>query len=125
MCCLWQEKVSSLKVKTFIKQLDNTYHACRPFTKHCERIQDLRERGTLKHLYSNKLDKACFANDAAYSDSNNLPNWSVSDKILKGTAYEIPKNSKNDAYERALASMLYRFSDKKPCIFSWNRILAF
>ena len=42
------------------------------FTKYCERIQKFRETGNLKHLYRNELDKACFAHDAAFSDSKDL-----------------------------------------------------
>ena len=49
-----------------------TYRACGPFIKHLKRIQKFRERGNLKHLYRNELDKACFAHDAAYSDSKDL-----------------------------------------------------
>ena len=30
------------------------------FTKHRKRNQKLRERGNVKHLYRNELDKACF-----------------------------------------------------------------
>ena len=54
----------------YLKQPLFTYSTCGPFTKHCERIQNFRETGNLKHLYSNELDKACFAHDAAYYDSN-------------------------------------------------------
>ena len=42
-----------------LKQPEFTYSACGPFTKHCERIQQFREMGNLKHLYRNELDKAC------------------------------------------------------------------
>ena len=46
-------------------------NACDLFTKHQERIQKIREAGDLSHIYKNKLDKACFAHDAAYSESKN------------------------------------------------------
>ena len=52
-----------------LKQLAFTYSTCGPFTKHFRRIQTFRETGNLKHLYRNELNKACFAHDAAYSDS--------------------------------------------------------
>ena len=55
-----------------LKQLEFTYSACRPFTKHREKIQQFREAGNLKYLYRNELGKTCFANDAAYSDSKDL-----------------------------------------------------
>ena len=53
------------------------------FTKHREIIQKFRETGNLKHLYKSELDKACFAHDAAYSDSKNLAKRTMSDKILR------------------------------------------
>ena len=55
-----------------LKQPGFTYSARGPFTKHCESIQKFRETVILKYLYRNELDKACFAHDAAYSDSKDL-----------------------------------------------------
>ena len=49
-----------------LKQPGFTNSACGPFTKHRERIQKFRERGNLKHLYRNELDKPRFAHDAGY-----------------------------------------------------------
>ena len=95
------------------KQLGFTYSACGPFTKHRERIRKFRETGNLKDLYRNELDKACFAHDAAYSDSKDLAKRTISDKILKDRAYESARNRKYDGYQRALASMVYKFFDKK------------
>ena len=55
------------------------------------RIQKFRETG-LKYTYKNELDKACFANDAANSDSRYLAKRTISDKILKDKAYQIALN---------------------------------
>ena len=55
-----------------LKQPGFTSSTCEAFTKHCERIQKFRETGNLKHLHRNELDQACFAHDAAYSDSKDL-----------------------------------------------------
>ena len=55
-----------------LKQLGFIYSACGPFTKHHGRIHKFRDTGNLKHWYRNELDKACFAHDAAYSDSKDL-----------------------------------------------------
>ena len=96
-----------------LKQPGFTYSACGPFTKHCERIQKFRGTENLKHLYRNELDKACFAYDAAYSDSKDFAKRTISDKILKDRAYEIARNRNCDRYQRALASMVYKFFDKK------------
>ena len=75
-----------------LKQPEFTYSACGPFTKHRERIQKFRETGNLKNLYRNELDKACFTNDAAYSDSKHLDKRTIADEILKDRAYEIARN---------------------------------
>ena len=96
-----------------LKQPGFTYSACGPFTKHCERIQKSRETGNLKHLYRNELNKACFAHDAAYSKNKDLAKRTISDKILKDRAYEIARNHRYNGYQRALASMVYTFFDKK------------
>ena len=96
-----------------LKQPGFTYSACGPFTKHRERIQNVRETQNLKHLFRNELDKACFAHDAAHSDSKNLAKRTISDKILKDRAYKIARNHNSDGYQRALASMIYKSFDKK------------
>ena len=79
-----------------LKQSVFAYSACRPFTKHHERIRKFSEKDNLKHLYRNELGKACFAHDAAYFDSKDLSKRTISDKILKDRAYEIAKNCKHD-----------------------------
>ena len=90
-----------------LKQPVFTYTPCRPFTKR-ERIQKFWETD---NLY--ELDKACFADDAAYSDGKDLPKESISDKILKDRAYETARNHKYDGYQRAWASMDCEFFHKK------------
>ena len=70
-----------------LKQQGFTYSACGPFNKHRGTIQKFREKGSSKHLCRNQLDKACFAHDAAYSDSKDLAKRTVSDTILKDGAY--------------------------------------
>ena len=96
-----------------LKQPRFTYSTCGPFTKHCELIQKFREIGNLKYIYKNQLYKACFALDAAYSDSKELARKTISDNILKDRAYEIAINSKYDGYQRRLASMVHIFFEKK------------
>ena len=70
-----------------LKQPGFTYSAFGPFTGHHERTQKLRKTGNFKHLYRNKLEKAYFAHDAAYSDSKELAKGTISDRILKDNAY--------------------------------------
>ena len=101
------------KLELYLKQPGFTYSACGPFTKHRERIKKFRETGNLKVLYRNKLHKACFAHDAAYSDNKDLAKRTISDKIVKDRVYEIAKNRNYDGSQRALESMVYIFFDKK------------
>ena len=96
-----------------LRQPQFTYSACGPFTKHKQRIQKFKETGDTNYIYKNELDKACFAHDAAYSDSKDLTKRTVADKILKNKAFDIAKDPKYDGYQRGLASMVYKFFDKK------------
>ena len=66
-----------LKLPRFI------YSACGQFTKHREIIQKFKETVNLNHLCPNELDKACFAHDAAYSDSKDLTKRTISDETLR------------------------------------------
>ena len=96
-----------------LKQLGFTYSACQPVTKHRKRIQIFRKTANLKHLQRNESGKACFAHDAAYSDSKGLAKRTISDNILKDKGYTIAGDCKHDKYKRALASMVCRFLIKK------------
>ena len=46
-------------------------------------------------------------------NQKDLTKRTISDNILKNRAYEIARNRKYDGYQRALASMVYKFFDKK------------
>ena len=90
-----------------------TYSACGPFTKHEQRNQKFKETGDTNYIYINELDKACFVQDAAYSDSKDLTKRTVAEKILKNKAFDIAKDPKYDGYQRGLASMVYKCFDSK------------
>ena len=64
-------------------------------------------------MYRNELDKDYFVDDAAYSESKDLAKSTISEKILKDRAYEIAINHGYHGYQRALASKVYKFFDKK------------
>ena len=49
----------------------------------------------------------------AYGDFEYLARRAASDKVLRGKAFDIAKNPKYDGYQRGLASMVYKFFDKK------------
>ena len=53
----------------------------------------------------------------AYGDFKDLPTRTAADNVLRDTALNIAKNPKCDGYQRGLASMVYKFFDKKNC--SW------
>ena len=96
-----------------LRQSQFTYSACGPFTKHKQRFQKFKETGDTNYIYKNELDKACFAHDAAYSDSKDLTKRTVADKILKNKAFDIAKDPKYAGYQRGSASMVYKFFDSK------------
>ena len=48
-----------------------------------------------------------------YGEFEDLTRRSASDKILFDKAFNIAKNSKYDGYQRGLASMVYKFFNKK------------
>ena len=64
-------------------------------------------------IYKNELDKACFQHDMAHGKSKDLIKRIQSDKVLRDKAFKIVSNPKNDGYQRGLASMVYKFFDKK------------
>ena len=64
-------------------------------------------------IYRNELDKACFQHDMAYGKTKYLVNRTQSDKILKDKAFKIASNPNYNGYQRGLASMVYKFFDKK------------
>ena len=101
-----------------LRQPQFTYSACGPFTKYKQRIEKFKETGDTNYIYKHELDKACFAHDAAYSDSKDLTKRTVADKILRNKAFNIAKNQKYDGYQRGLASMVYKFFDKKSALFA-------
>ena len=49
----------------------------------------------------------------AYRDFKDLKARTTSDKVLRNKAFNIAKNPKYDGYQRGLASMVYKFFDKK------------
>ena len=96
-----------------LRQPRFVYSACGPFTRHNERIKEFKRTGDTRYIYRNELDKACFQHDSAYADHKDLINRTEGDKVLRDKAYDIASNPKYDDYQRGLASMVYKFFDKK------------
>ena len=96
-----------------LRQPQFVFSACGPFTRHKERIKKFKQTGDTRYIYRNELDKACFQHDSAYADHKDLINRTKADKVLKDKACDIANNPKYDGYQRGLASMVYKFFDKK------------
>ena len=96
-----------------LRQPQFIYSACGPFTRHKERIKKLKKTGDTRYIYRNELDNACFQHDSAYTDHKDLINRTKSDKVLRDKVYNIAGNPEYDGYQRGLASMVYKFFDKK------------
>ena len=86
-----------------LKQPGFTYSVCGPF----------EQTGNTSYIFKNELDKACFKHDSAYADYKDLLNRTRADKVLKDRAFDIASDPKYDGYQRSLASMVYKFFDKK------------
>ena len=57
--------------------------------------------------------KTCFQHDMAYGDFKDLNRRAAADKVLRDKAFNIAKDRKYDGYQRGLASIVYKFFDKK------------
>ena len=69
--------------------------------------------GNTDFIYEKELDKACFQHDMTYGKSKDLVKRSQSDKVLRDKTFKIASDPKYDDYQRGLASMVYKFFDKK------------
>ena len=96
-----------------LKQPVFAYSACGPFTKNKERIKKFMQTGNTNFISKNELYKACFQHDMVHGKTKDLVKRTQSDKVLKDKAFKIPSDPKYDGYQRGLASMVYKFFDKK------------
>ena len=69
------------------------------------------QTGNKDFIYKNELNRACF--DMAYGKSKDLAKRTQSDKVLRDKAFKIASDPKYDGHQRGLASMIYKFFDKK------------
>ena len=96
-----------------LKQLGFIYSVSGSFSKNKERIERFKQTGNKDFIYKNELDKACFQHDMAYGKSKDLVKRCQPDKALRDKAVKIASDPKYDGYQRRLASMVYKFLDKK------------
>ena len=90
-------------IELHLRQARVNYSARGLFTKHCKRIQRLKEIGDLNCIYKSGLGNLCFAHDSAYSDSEDLAQRTISVNVPKERAFKIIKNPRYDGYQRGLA----------------------
>ena len=96
-----------------LKQPGFTYSACGPFTRNKERTEKIMQTVNTDFIFINELDKACFQHDMAYGESKDLAKKTQSDKVLRDKAFKVASDPKYDSYQRGLASVVYKFFDKK------------
>ena len=75
-------------------------------------ISLLKTKKELENLWRLET-QTCFQHDMAYGEWKDLARRTQSGKVLKHKAFKILSNPKYDGYERGLASMVYKFFDKK------------
>ena len=50
----------------------------------------------------------------AYGDFKDLAKRTAADKVLRDNVFKVASDEKYDGYQRGLASVVYKFFDKKP-----------
>ena len=61
-------------------------------------------------------DMLCFQHDMGYTDFKDLDRRTFADKVIHDKAFDIVKDPKYDGCQRGLASIFYKFFDKKRLI---------
>ena len=110
-----------LKHLALLNKSGFTYCACGPFTKNRERIETFMQTGNTDFILKSELDKASFQHDMAYGKSKDLIKRTQSDKVLKDKAFKIANNPNYDGYQTGLASLVYKFFDKKSALLDKSK----
>ena len=77
------------------------------------RIQKFQGTADSRYIFQDELAKACFQHDMAYGDFKDSTRKTAPDKILRNQEFNIAKNPKYDRYQCGLASVVYKYFDKK------------
>ena len=96
-----------------LRQSEFIYSTCGSFTKNIQRIQKFKETGDSSSICQNELDKGCYQHDMSYGDYKDFVRRTASDKVLHHKAFNTTKNPLDDEYQRELASMVYKYFNKK------------
>ena len=78
----------------------------------------------MSEIYKNELDKACFQHDMAYNKYKDLKERTQSDIVLKSKPNKIAVNPKFDGFQRALASMVWKFCNDRKKGISSKKVLS-
>ena len=76
-------------------------------------LKKFQDKVDLRYIYQNKLHKACFQQDMEYKHFKLLNRRTATDKVLHGKGFNIDKGPKDNGHQRGLASMIYKFFEKK------------
>ena len=106
-----------------LKQLGFTNTVRRPSTKNKERIEKFMQTGNTYFIYRSELDKVCFQHSMALGKSKDLAKRTQSGKVLRDKAFKIASDPKYDGYQRELASIVYKFFDKRKVFVDLNQII--
>ena len=71
-------------------------------------LKKFKETGVKKYIYKNKTQ-----HDMAYGDFKDLARRAASHKVIRDKAINIAKNPKYDGHQRSLASVVYKYFNKK------------
>ena len=99
-----------------LKQPGFTDSACGPLTKNKERIESFMQTGRPQTLFIEmNLIEPVFNMIWLIVNQNIQQKRTESDKVLRDKAFKIASDTKYDGYQRELASMVYKFFDRKSC----------
>ena len=100
-----------------LRQPRCTHSACgSSFTKTKKRIQNLKKQEIQQILTKTNKMKLAFNINYLWRFLR-LGKRTTSDKALRDNPFNIAKNLKHDGYQHGLASVAYKFFDKK--VFRW------
>ena len=95
-----------------LRQPGPTYSACGTLQKTRKKNKNLKKQEI--HVIFIKMNQIKLVFNMTWlMEILDLTRRTVSDKILRDKAFNIAKNPKYDRYQRGLASMVYKFFDKK------------
>ena len=95
-----------------LRQPGFTYSACGSFTKNKERIEKCMKTENTDVFIEMNLVKLAFSM-IWLMVNRRIQEKTQSDKVLRDKAFKVASDPKYDGYQRGLASMVYKFFDKK------------